>query len=171
MAVIKMNLKRIHRSYLIAAVVFMSTAIIALLIWYHTPFEKHITIIVENQTDLGNYKELSLDLIIERHFIFVTEMRGQLQFDDRLYKSLKTEEINVFQRIWRKISGGVEIPILWVNSENIGSIGLENPVDISPERMLSDLIYVQDLRFDNEYMIEIISLLRTSDGASIWSSR
>lgn len=142
---------------------------VVLSIWYHIPLKKNTSITVYNSEDSGSNVNISLDLLIYRSFVFSTEICGQLQFEDVKYLSWTREQFGFFEGVSKKIKGEIVTPV-WINSSNIGDIGSEEPAGIGHGRMLSDLIYILNLEFDGHYNVEMLSLMKTSDGSSIWNS-
>ena len=143
----------------ILSICTLFVVVTALLIWYYLPIKRTAT--VELYCDDPNVSELyaEFDLKISRSLFSPLVINGTIRIGDRDYVVWGRQEYGFVSNMQRKAKGEMNIPV-FVNAANFGQ---------GTSLLVSDLLFIHNIQFGDNYIIENVSLSLTSDDYDLWS--
>ena len=145
---------------LIAVSVLLIVAVGAL-VWYHIPVKTSAAVELYCDDPAAGTLSAEFDLSISRSLLSQPAVNGTIRIGDTEYVVWVRQDYGFFESIRRKFEGKLDIPV-FVNQNNFGH---------GTELVLSDLLWLQSIQFEDNYKIESVSLSLKSDDYGIWSSR
>lgn len=138
----------------------MFVVIVAVLVWYYLPINRTAT--VELYCDDPNVSALyaEFELKISRSLFSPLVINGTIRIGDRDYVVWTRQTYGFFSNMQRKAKGEMNIPV-FVNAANFGQ---------GTSLLVSDLLYIHNIQFGDNYKIEKVCLSLNSDDYGVWSS-
>ena len=143
------------------AVSVLLVVVVAALIWYHLPVKTSAAVELYCDDPAAGTLSAEFDLSISRSLLSQPEVDGTIRIGDTEYVVWARQDYGLFESIQRKFEGELDIPV-FADQDNFGH---------GTELMLSDLLWLHSIQFEDGYEIESVSLSLRSDDHGMWSSR
>ncbi len=143
------------------AVCVLLVVMAAALAWYHIPIKTAASMELYCSDPAGGSLDAEFDLSISRSLFAQDKLDGTIRIGDTEYVAWTWQDYGFFESIQRKFEGQMNIPA-FVDPDNFSH---------GTELMLSDLLWLHSIQFEDGYEIESVSLSLRSDDHGMWSSR
>ena len=129
------------------------------IVWYCLPVKRTATVELHCNDPSVGIIFAEFDLKISRSLFLPPVLDGTIRLGDAEYVAWARQKYGFFSNLQRKATGKMDIPV-FANTANLGQ---------GTDLLISDILFIHAIQFGDNYIIESVSLSRTSDDHGLWS--